>query len=72
MYTILLLKSRYLTHDIIDVLMKVRYIGSRVEEASQCEVKEEQCEAQTAIKEEDYDEEISKLKTRKEVKRMYF
>ena len=48
--------------------MKVRYIGSRVEEASQCEVKEEQCEAQKAIKEEDHEGEVSKLKTRKEVK----
>eukprot|EP00493_Phyllostaurus_siculus_P008303 UN08401 len=33
--------------------MKVRYIGNRVEEASQSEVKEEQCEAQKAIKEEE-------------------
>ena len=52
--------------------MKVRYIGSRVEEASQCEVKEERCKAQKAIKDEDHEEEVSKLKTRKEVKRMYF
>ena len=52
--------------------MKVCYIGSRVEKANHCEVKEAQCEAQKAIKEEDHAEEVSKLKTRKEVTRMYF
>ena len=43
---------------------------SEVKEANQCEVKEAQCEAQEATKEEDHEEEVSKLKTRKEVKRV--
>ena len=43
-----------------------------VKEERQCEVKEAQCEAQEAIKEEDHKEEVNKLKTRNEVKRMFF
>ena len=41
-------------------------------EESQCEAEEAECEVQEAIKEEGHEEEDSGLKTRKEVRRMYF
>ena len=44
---------------------------SETEEESQCEAEEADCEAQESIKEKGCEKKVSRLKTRKEVRRVY-